>query len=52
MIKRLAIALLAFLCLSMVATVQAESSQHMRLRLHKLVEDYVAIHQINQAAHQ
>ena len=48
MIKRLALALLAFLCLGMVAAVQAESTQHMRLRLHKLVEDYVAVHEMNQ----
>ena len=49
MFKRIALVFLAFLCLSMVASVQAESTQHMRLRLHKLVEDYVAIQELNQA---
>lgn len=44
MLCRTVLLIVARFCFALVSSVASESTAHMRLRLHKLVEDFVGIH--------
>lgn len=48
--KRASFSLLALCLLSAISHIRSESTAGIRLRLHKLAEDYIAIHKARQRA--
>ena len=46
--RKITLVFLALLCFAMFSIVNTETTAHMRLRLHKLVEDYIAVHEAQQ----